>query len=292
MKEETYKELHVGDTLPQHTYYIHIGKRMVECVGVIDFQNLKKIEGLSEKGFFLVHKGYLELSSGAVWIYSDKDVGNNLTVPAFWFDLNDQVEHNEPSEEVLEQASWRNIGIYSIDHVLANIPDNPTPNAEMAKLIRSGSNLTLPVIKVKDDHLKKQVKAVIRTKRRSINNLPQLGGQSHLVANMKQALLNDTKMSTPYHIGWADILGTNFIHINFDNGKDTEFPLPEAVLYDSESDMIYYLPMEKLKEIKKIIQDSAVEDHILRAKIKMHIDDSDEENTEEFEPEEEEEEEE
>ena len=292
MKEETYKELHVGDTLPQHTYYIHIGKRMVECVGVIDFQNLKKIEELSEKGFFLVHKGYLELSSGAVWIYSDKDVGNNLTVPAFWFDLNDQVEHNEPSEEVLEQASWRNIGIYSIDHVLANIPDNPTPNAEMAKLIRSGSNLTLPVIKVKDDHLKKQVKAVIRTKRRSINNLPQLGGQSHLVANMKQALLNDTKMSTPYHIGWADILGTNFIHINFDNGKDTEFPLPEAVLYDSESDMIYYLPMEKLKEIKKVIQDSAVEDHILRAKIKMHIDDSDEENTEEFEPEEEEEEEE
>lgn len=292
MKEETYKELHVGDTLPQHTYYIHIGKRMVECVGVIDFTDLETIQTLSEKGFFLVHKGYLEVSSGTVWIYSDTDVGNNLTIPSFWFDLNDRVEHNEPSEEVLEQASWKNIGIYSIDHVLANIPDNPTPNAEMAKLIRSGSNLTLPVIKVKDDHLKKQVKAIIRTKRRSINNLPQLGGQSHLVANMKQALLNDTKMSTPYHIGWADILGTNFIHINFDNGKDTEFPLSEAVLYDSESDMIYYLPMEKLAEIKKIIQESAVEDPILRAKIKMHIDDSEEENTEEFEPEEEEEEEE
>lgn len=285
----TKKTVKNGTLLESSFYFLKIGGLTVNCVMWIDLGDEAGLYKLYEQGKFINKKGYVDINTNTVWIYREEEppATSFYRYPYIWFNEESKyMERNHPDQYVIEQANFDNARDRSLNTVVQSVEDDlAVPNKKMDKIIRAGANMVLPIIKLKDDHLKKQVKAIIRKKMRSLTNLPTIGGQSHLIANMKQALLTDTKMSTPYHIGWSDVLGNDFIHLSFDNGKDTEYPLPEAVVYDSRTDMISYLSTEQMEKILDIIKNNAQSDEILLAKTTKHVDDDDEENVEVIDPE-------
>ena len=276
-----------GERLDSTEYYLIIGDLSVNCVRWIDLEDETGLYKLYEKGYLIDKKGYVDIQTETVWIYQETKPHALHRYPYLWYDAEHRcVAHNHPGDHILAEASFSRARKRELDDIIrAAVSEDAVPNRKMEKLSREGAEMILPVIKLKDDHLKKQIKAIIRKKHRSLRNLPPLAGQNHLTSNMKQALVTDTKMSTPYHIGWADMLGYDFVHFSFDNGKDTDYPLLEAVIYDSRTDMISYLPMEKMQEILEIVNNFAQEDQVLKAKITGYEDDSEEDNIEVLDPE-------
>lgn len=270
-----YKEM-VGEHLIKDTFYIKIRDLMVNCFMVVDFSDEKEIQALRQRGEFRNGKGYVDVSSEQVWIYSDSRPIKAHHYPYFWFNDNDVLRFSDPDEDVLKEALIVNIRNTSVKTLLDRINNGDLkPNERMNNMSRDGSATTIPIIHLKDDHLKKQVKAIIRKKMRSLSTLPQIGIKNTM-GNMRSALLKETKMSTPYHETWCEVLGVDFIHFSFDNGNDPAYPFNEVIVYDSRTGMISYLPMSEMNKILSILKKYAVEDPILKAKIAANEDDSNE----------------
>lgn len=226
----------VGEKLENH--YLKLKTDTIHVVGYVD---LSDAEGTCKREDFIPKKGYIDINSRTVWIYREvKPLLNVNRLPNFWI-MDGELGTSMPSEETMELASMDNVRNRSVNEILREIetaPESEVFSKNVSDMISAGSAMTLPIIKYNDDFLKMIVKAVIRSKRRSLNNLGFIK-QQHLGANMRAALIGPTKMSTNYFLLWADMQKFNFT-IRIEDAGDPEFPLPRPIVYDVRNNMIYY----------------------------------------------------
>ena len=235
-------------------HYIRIGKHTINCAMTIDFSETKEMKKAIKKNIFMHRRGYLDCSSSTVWVYmNQKPMKNVNALPYFWIDETGEVKKSHPDQDVLKQASWDNVKVRSFDMIVTNTSEEGSKvSKKMKDLVAKSSNMTLPIIKRGDDFLKRLVKAIIRSKRISLNNLPSTK-QPHLVANMKSALLSDTKTSTNYFTNWTDVLSFDYYFIAISNGRDN-YPFEEPIIINSvKGNMVSYMNPEDIKEFLEIM---------------------------------------
>ena len=101
--------------------------------------------------------------------------------------------------------------------------------------INDAQAVYVPIIKEKDDFLKKIIKQAIINKRIDVARLKYKTQEKYILPNMKAALDNDTKMSVVYFGHWCELLGLDFSICVYDNGTDTTDVLKNPIFYSSET---------------------------------------------------------
>lgn len=217
--------------------------RTIKVVGVVDFNKGKEMANLDED-FYVDGKGYVDLSTDTVWIYSDEPYPRTQGVhyPYFWFE-GFKVGVSTVDEEMLQKMNIRNIQNMNQKAMIDLVTDDQEPsNEKIRELLSAGSSMVLPIIKVKDDALKKMVKAELREIMMSVSNLPVVDTQ-HQVANMRSALLNDTKMSVPYFHKWRELMDRDAFIVTANKTPDAKGSY-HALIYTDSRDMIGHMPDE------------------------------------------------
>jgi len=215
--------------------------RTLSVIGVVDFNRPEDMLALGEE-YYQNDKGYVDLSTDAVWIYSDEPVLRTQGVhyPYFWFD-GSKIQVSTIDGEMLERCSIDHVKNMNLRAMIRLVSDNQEPNNEkIRELLSAGSSMVLPIIKVKDDALKKMVKAELREIMMSVSNLPVVDTQ-HQVANMRSALLNDTKMSVPYFHKWRELMDRDAYIVTANKVPDANGSY-HALIYTDSRDMIGHMP--------------------------------------------------
>ncbi len=226
--------------------------RTLSVVGVVDFDRPADMLALGED-YYQTDKGYVDLSTNAIWIYSENPVLRTQGVhyPYFWFD-GTRIQVSTIDRDMLERCSVDRIRNMNLRAMIQMVSDNQEPaNDRIRELLSAGSSMVLPIIKVKDDALKKMVKAELREIMMSVSNLPIVDTQ-HQVANMRSALLNDTKMSVPYFHKWRELMDRDAFIVTANKTPDTNGSY-HALIYTDSRDMIGHMPDDIYKEFQDLI---------------------------------------
>lgn len=178
-------------------------------------------------------KGYVR--DNFVWIYS-KNPPTDSRYPYFWHEhgkicfgkIRDSIRDEFSAERAKSQAL--------MDTVFKVDPNEQLYDEEAISDMNAATSIYVPFIKPEDDVLKKIIKHVIIFKRININRLKSKMDKPYMLSNMKTALTNDTKMSVPNFILWANLLGMRFTIIAEDDGNDVVNPLKKRIVYDSFTD--------------------------------------------------------
>lgn len=237
--------------------------RTLSVVGVVDFGKPADMLALGED-YYQNEKGYVDLSTNAVWIYSEDPVLRTQGVhyPYFWFDET-RIQVSTIDREMLDRCSVDQIRNMNLRAMIKLVSDNQEPaNDRIRELLSAGSSMVLPIIKVKDDALKKMVKAELREIMMSVSNLPIVDTQ-HQVANMRSALLNDTKMSVPYFHKWRELMDRDAYIITANKTPDASGSY-HALIYTDSRDMIGHMPDDIYMEFRGLIP-GCVDDERVKA---------------------------
>lgn len=237
--------------------------RTLSVVGVVDFGKPADMLALGED-YYQNEKGYVDLSTNAVWIYSENPVLRTQGVhyPYFWFDET-RIQVSTIDREMLERCSVDQIRNMNLRAMIQLVSDNQDPaNDRIRELLSAGSSMVLPIIKVKDDALKKMVKAELREIMMSVSNLPIVDTQ-HQVANMRSALLNDTKMSVPYFHKWRELMDRDAFIITANKTPDASGSY-HALIYTDSRDMIGHMSDDIYMEFRGLIP-GCVDDERVKA---------------------------
>ena len=237
--------------------------RTLSVVGVVDFGKPADMLALGED-YYQNEKGYVDLSTNAVWIYSENPVLRTQGVhyPYFWFDET-RIQVSTIDREMLERCSVDQIRNMNLRAMIHLVSDNQEPaNDRIRELLSAGSSMVLPIIKVKDDALKKMVKAELREIMMSVSNLPIVDTQ-HQVANMRSALLNDTKMSVPYFHKWRELMDRDAFIITANKTPDASGSY-HALIYTDSRDMIGHMSDDIYTEFRGLIP-GCVDDERVKA---------------------------
>ena len=244
-------------------HYIKIRERTVHVVMQIDFSNTELMEYLIKNHVFVNRKGYADVHSAMVWIYEEeKPKLNPNQYPVFWIE-DDQIKKTYPDDEVEKEANITNVRKMSLQEILHGV--GPGIGAELNRkiktIINQSSAMVLPVFRKKDDFLKLHVKSIFRKKKLSLTNIPG-GAQPHLAANMRSALIGETKTSPKYFVNWEDLLNFDYFGVAISNGGD-EYPFEEAIIYSSYDNMISYIPKEKVPELVKLLKSGTKDPYLV-----------------------------
>lgn len=234
-------------------HYIKIGKRTVNVVKQLDFSDTEYIQFMIRNDQFVDRKGYADLQSQVVWIYTkERPKINPNQYPFFWLD-GDEIQMSYPDTDVLEEANIGNVRVETFDRIARTIKEDGLTNVskKIKSIINQSSAMVLPVFRKKDDFLKLHVKSIFRKKKLSITNIPG-GAQPHLAANMRSALIGDTKTSPKYFVNWEDLLNFDYFGVAISNGGD-DHPFEEAIVYSSYDNMISYVPKEKVPALLELL---------------------------------------
>ena len=213
--------------LPQ---YISTVDKSITVAGLIDGIDKKYTDG----------KGYID-EDGYIWIFSKKGKPKlDNPYPYFWISDN-KLEYSNPSETIKEDYNASKMK----DLNIVNIIDKTNEGEELLddefiSSMNSSSSFYVPVINDNDDFLKKLVKYTIIKKNKDINALKYKTDKKYVLANMRAALENSTKMSVKYFQCWMELLGCSY-HLEIrDSANDTSVQkLKEPIEYDSESNRVY-----------------------------------------------------
>lgn len=215
-------------------YYINTSERSISVKGIIKGGKNDSSTNYEDG------KGYIDPDTNKIWIYcSEKpDRGFVNQYPYFWFE-NRKICYSEPSPIISNAYSAENMQNLSIHNVIdKTIPGEQLYNEAEIMDINASSNFYIPIIHNYDDFLKKVVKIIIIEKGIDINRLKSKSDVPYMLANMKTALNNRTKMSVAYFASWMELLGCTFDIVIRDNDTDTVNPLENNHIYDFEKDVM------------------------------------------------------
>ena len=251
--------------------------RTLSVVGVVDFGKPADMLALGED-YYQNEKGYVDLSTNAVWIYSETPVLRTQGVhyPYFWFDET-RIQVSTIDREMLERCSVNQIRNMNLKAMIQMVSNNQElANDRIRELLSAGSSMVLPIIKVKDDALKKMVKAELREIMMSVSNLPIVDTQ-HQVANMRSALLNDTKMSVPYFHRWRELMDRDAFIVTANKIPDANGSY-HALIYTDSRDMIGHMPDDIYMEFQGLIP-KCVDDERVKALALISPEEDDDSNS-------------
>lgn len=105
---------------------------------------------------------------------------------------------------------------------------------EDIEYVNNNSDILKVVINDSDDFLKVAIKKAINDKGISLSNYKNKQDSQWGLLNLKGALIKGTKMTVVRFNDWAEILGLRWTLILEDNGTDTNRPLKEPIVIESE----------------------------------------------------------
>ena len=232
--------------------FIFTPDQVFQVVGIFDGE-------IKDKYDFEDGKGYLNESTGHVWIFkSKKPVKDENKYPYMWI-TDDGVTHfsNYPNTDVFVSSKIVNIDANDIIENITNSNDlAPAFDDSIINDLNAGSEEFHPVLYDKDDFLKKLIKTVLNTVSISLNKYKSKVKQKYMISNMKSALLTKTKMSTLYFNAWLEMLNLKMTVI-IESDEEAEDKIPEPIVYLSERDNVFKLSeLENSEEIKNIIKNN------------------------------------
>lgn len=213
--------------------FISVKDRTIKVVDYIKVDNDKVV------GIYITGKGYINPNDNHVWIYtgSSKPVDSNR-YPHFWI-TDGQINFSHPIDEIMEEFSVKNLRSLNMSVILNTINDDVELYDEKAiNDMNAKSQIFVPTMHEADDPLKKIIKHAIIEKNVDISRYKSKCEKAFDLSNMKQALNNQSKMSTKQFGNWAELLGIDYCIIVWDNGKDSLDKLKEPLVYDSYKDVV------------------------------------------------------
>lgn len=206
------------------------GKKAVRCVNWLEVTDGK----IPSTIHYQINKGYLY--DGMVWIYAGNNKPDNADqYPYFWGESGGKIHFSEPSVETMEAFKEENLKDVSLNIINETIqPGEVLYNEQEIDDLNDAHDVYIPIIKDKDDFLKKIIKKAIIDKGIDLARLKYLTGEKYVLPNMKAALENNTKMSVMYFAHWCELLGLDFSVMVYDNGRDTQDPLKFPIIYRSD----------------------------------------------------------
>lgn len=210
------------------------GEKTIRCVNWLDLDEDGKLPSHIN---YEVNRGYLNLDDDTVWIYAGKNKPHNYDqYPYFWGDKGEVPHFSEPTEESKEAFKEENLRDVSVKVIEENLEDGEELyNEQEINDINNSQAVYIPLIKEKDDFLKKLVKQAIINKKIDLARLKYKTQEKYILPNMKAALDNDTKMSVVYFGHWCELLGLDFRIAVYDNGMDSRDQLKYPLTYSSET---------------------------------------------------------
>ena len=210
------------------------GEKTFRCVNWLDLDN----EGnLLSTVSYDVNRGYLNTDDGVVWIYAGTTKPINADqYPYFWGKKGEKPNFSSPTDESKEAFKEENLRDVSTKIINDTLKDGEVLyNEQEINDINDAQAVYVPIIKEKDDFLKKIIKQAIINKRIDVARLKYKTQEKYILPNMKAALDNDTKMSVVYFGHWCELLGLDFSICVYDNGTDTTDVLKNPIFYSSET---------------------------------------------------------
>lgn len=216
----------------------------------IDLKNIKFPQYISGKdktvtvcgciekdGKFTDGKGYID-DDGQIWIFVGSKPKITNVYPYFWFNDNNEIEYSKPNKKVLSDYNISNLKDLSLIKIIDNtVAGEVLLDDDALVQINSGTAFYTPTLKASDDFLKKMVKSVIIAKGIDINGLKSQTDQKYVLANMRSALENSTKMSVKYFLCWMELLDCDFQVVINNNDTTPSSPMNEVV-FTSANDTV------------------------------------------------------
>lgn len=250
-------DLSVGCTL--HDMYIKPdGIKTINVVSAFDVTD-PDMDGKMH-GKYIAGKGYIDLGTGNVWIYSEKEP-DTLTndYPYFWFDENGICFSHGISDHMKELMTIDNVRCMSVSKMTEYVSEETrVHNERIDELLSVGSSMVLPIVKPSDDGLKKMVKSELRDCRISLSGLP-IVDKGHQTANMSSALKNGTKMSVPYFHLWRETLKRDAFIITANIDPQDGY---HALVYTDSRDMIGHISDEDFETFMDILSRAVDDEHV------------------------------
>lgn len=232
--------------------YLRTEDRIIEVVGELPTMGItgEFADEYEAPDISLVpYKGYIV--DGYVHMYTESiNAETNYGIP--WVQIN--TSDDGQCTQTIRSLPEEDMEEFSIEHLtpmdVASISDSLVEgeklyNEEAINDMNMAASVFVPVVNETDDFLKKVVKQTIINKNIDINRLKSCMSKNYGLSNMKQALIQKTRMSTTNFMLWAELLGIDFNVIVKDNGRDKISPLKHPLVYDSYKDSIYEDDSEK-----------------------------------------------
>lgn len=225
--------------------YINTSERSISVIGIIKGGKNDSPDNYEDG------KGYIDLKTERIWIFCIEKPNRAFVnaYPYFWFE-DGKIKKSEPSliiNKAYTVSNMQNLSVHNvIDKTIAG--ESLYNEAEIID-INASSNFYIPMIHSYDDFLKRIVKIIIIEKGIDINRLKSKSDVPYLLANMKTALSNKTKMSVAYFAAWMELLGCTFDVTIRDNGTDTVNPLDNPHIYDFEKEKMTIIIDGREKEV-------------------------------------------
>ena len=213
------------------------GEKTIRCVNWLDLDSNGCLPTTIR---YELNRGYLNVNDGVVWIYSGKEKpANPDQYPYFWGKPGEKPTFSEPTEESKEAFREENLRDVSTKIINETLEENEVLyNEQEINDLNDAQAVYVPIIREKDDFLKKIIKQAIINKGIDLARLKYKTSEKYILPNMKAALDNDTKMSVVYFGHWCELLGLDFSAVVYDNGTDTDDPLKKPIMYSSETGKI------------------------------------------------------
>lgn len=252
----TKEELYPGMKLEE----MYIKPDGIKTINVVSAFDSSDPELGKHKDVFIVGKGYIEINSSTVWIYTTEEP-DSLTsdYPYFWFEGEDAHFARGVGEEMLEKMNIDHIRCMNVNHLTEYVSDDTrVHNERIDELLSTGSSMVLPIVKPSDDGLKKMVKSELRECKISLSNLPIID-KGHQTANMSSALKNSTKMSVPYFHLWRETIKRDALIITANIDPEDGY---HALVYTDSRDMIGHISDEDFEQLMEIIHRATDDEHV------------------------------
>lgn len=225
--------------------YVNTSERSISVVGVIKGDKNDSPENYEDG------KGYIDLKTEKIWIFCTEKPNRAFinAYPYFWFE-DGKIKYSDPGLLISKAYTVSNMQNLSVHNVIdKTVAGEKLYNEAEIIDINASSNFYIPMIHSYDDFLKKIVKIIIIEKGIDINRLKSKSDVPYLLANMKTALSNRTKMSVAYFAAWMELLGCTFDVTIRDNGTDDVNPLMNDHIYDFEKEKMSVIVDGVEKEI-------------------------------------------
>lgn len=222
--------------MPNFPLYVSTsdGEKTIRCVNWLD---LDKDGNIPSTIRYELNRGYLNIHDGFVWIYAGKTKPNNADqYPYFWGEPGSKPSFSDPLPDVMEAFKEENLRDVSTKIINETLEENEVLyNEQEINDLNDAQAVYVPIIREKDDFLKKLIKRAIINKGIDLARLKYKTQEKYILPNMKAALDNDTKMSVVYFGHWCELLGLDFSAVVYDNGTDPHDPLKKPLMYSSET---------------------------------------------------------
>jgi hypothetical protein len=206
---------------------------------------------------FEENRGYVD-ENGFVHIFRKEPKDADMGIP--WFtvtpdsDMNPVLKFNPYQSEELNNAFYidrvADISLAAIKSAAENTEASIYDKAMLEEMMNASSTYK-PVIKDKDDFLKKLIKLTILEEEADVHAYKKYMEHSYQISNLIQGLNGETKTNPFVFATWMGLLGCDFKITITDNGADPYHILEYPIEYDSSTNRLRVIGKDGEENVDK-----------------------------------------